>query len=85
MADLVYQDGEPMCGAGSSEFEDSLNRGFLAGGMRATDGKNNWATYKKRTSDPNTGANEIALYCKSDGSNLKFYWRDESNGAIAAV
>lgn len=82
MSDLTFKHNEPACGAGHASLEDSLNRLKLADGMRDTDGKNNWATYKKQTSDPSTDANEIALYCKSDGGTLKFFWRDESDGAI---
>lgn len=85
MSDLTFKHDEPACGAGHASLEDSLNRLKLAGGMRDTDGKNNWATYKVQTSDPSTTANEIALYCKSNGSYLTFFKRDESNGAVSEM
>lgn len=84
MADLTFKHDDDLWGSGGAGT-DTWNALFLANGMRATDGKNNWATSKKQTSDPSTGAGEIGLYCKSDGGDLKFFWRDESDGTVTSL
>lgn len=91
MADLTIKadPAEEMVGSGHATKADTLNRLVLGGAtatLRDVDGKILYSLFKEQLSNPSTGADEIALFCKDDGSgNLKLYWRDESNGAVSEI
>ena len=90
MADLRLQDGgaEPWVGANHPTLADTMNRLFLGGAapvFRDVDGKNLAVPYKKRETDPSTGADEVALFCKLEGSTLGLFLRLESDGDITRL
>ncbi|KMY68481.1 hypothetical protein AAU61_02090 [Desulfocarbo indianensis] len=80
MSDLRIQYNEEMVGRGHPTKADTLNRLFLAGGMRSPEGKNHWAVFKKQTGDPPTAADELALYAKEEGGELALYARPALGG-----
>jgi len=71
MSDLRIQYNEEMVGHGHPTKADTLNRLFLAGGMRSPEGKNHWAAFKKLASDPPAAADELALYAEEAGGALR--------------
>ncbi len=80
MSDLRIQYDEEMVGAGHATKSDTLNRLFLGGGLRAPDGKNHWAAYKRQDAAPATGDGELALFAREEDGVLALFVRLPGNG-----
>ena len=80
MADLRIQYDEEMVGAGHPTKEDTINR--LALVEHDEDGTHNQATLNQLDQDPETGAEQMALYVKEISGAPELCVRGESDGDV---
>ncbi|MFH2125999.1 MAG: hypothetical protein ABIK12_05755 [Pseudomonadota bacterium] len=83
MPDLRIQYDEEMVGAGHPTKEDTLNRLMLAEHDSA--GLHQRATLVVQEEDPDTGAEQAALYVKNSGGLAVLFYRGGEGGEVTQL